>query len=49
MMRRYLKNAAEKFKDKKPLIHAIDNSNIDILAPVIKESGCPVVVRGKRL
>ncbi len=41
-----LKTAAEKYKDKKPLIHAINNSNIDILAPVIKETGCPVAVRG---
>ncbi len=41
-----LKTAAEKYKDKKPLIHAINSSNIDILAPVIKETGCPVVVRG---
>jgi acetyl-CoA decarbonylase/synthase, CODH/ACS complex subunit gamma len=41
-----LKTAAEKYKDKKPLIHAINNANIGILAPVIKETGCPVVVRG---
>jgi acetyl-CoA decarbonylase/synthase complex subunit gamma len=42
-----LKDAALKFKDKKPLIHCISSKNYDVLKDAIKESGCPVVVRGE--
>jgi len=41
-----LKNSAELFKEKKPLIHSINSSNIDVMIPVIKDTGCPVAVRG---
>ena len=42
-----LKSVAADYKDRRPLIHGINSANIDELAPVIKETGCPVVVRGK--
>ncbi|MBM3705269.1 MAG: acetyl-CoA decarbonylase/synthase complex subunit gamma, partial [Actinobacteria bacterium] len=42
-----LKNLAVQYRDKKPLIHAIDAGNIDRLKDTIKETGCPVVVKGK--
>jgi len=42
-----LKTVISQYKDKKPLIHAIDQSNIDSLTGVIKETGCPVAVKGK--
>ena len=37
-----LKEAAEKFKDSKPLLHAATAENIDDMAAVAKETGCPV-------
>ncbi len=40
-----LKEVAVLYKNIRPLIHAIDSKNIDALQGVIKESGCPVVVR----
>jgi len=42
-----LKNAAALYKDKKPLIHAVDSSNIDVMLPVLKETDCPAAIRGK--
>jgi len=42
-----LKAVASQYKDRKPIIHAIDNSNIDVMIGVIKETGCAVAVRGK--
>ncbi len=42
-----LKEAALKYKDKKPLIHCINLQNLEQLKDTIKETGCPVVVRGK--
>ncbi len=42
-----LKESAIKYKDKKPLIHSINLNNVDKLKEIIKETGCPVVVRGK--
>ena len=42
-----LKSVAADYKDRRPLIHGINSANIDELAPVIKETGCPVAVRGK--
>lgn len=42
-----LQAAATLYKDKKPLIHAIDKSNIDTMIGVIKETDCPVAVRGE--
>ncbi len=41
-----LKEVAVLYKNIRPLIHAIDSKNIDALQGVIKESGCPVVVKG---
>ena len=38
---------AQQYKSRKPLIHAIDMSNIDMMLQVIKETGCSVVVKGK--
>jgi acetyl-CoA decarbonylase/synthase complex subunit gamma len=42
-----LKAAAAMYKDRKPLIHAVDTLNLDSMLSVIKETGCPVAVRGK--
>jgi acetyl-CoA decarbonylase/synthase, CODH/ACS complex subunit gamma len=42
-----LKAAISQYKDRKPLIHAIDLSNIEDLLDPVKESGCPVAVRAK--
>lgn len=42
-----LKAVASQYKDRKPIIHAIDNSNIDAMIGPVKETGCAVVVRGK--
>jgi len=41
-----LKEAADKFKDLKPLIHAATTDNIDDMAGVARETGCPIAVRG---
>jgi len=41
-----LKEAADKFKDLKPLIHAATADNIDDMAGIVKETGCPIAVRG---
>ncbi|MFA5015858.1 MAG: acetyl-CoA decarbonylase/synthase complex subunit gamma, partial [Actinomycetota bacterium] len=38
---------AQHYKSRKPLIHAIDMSNIDMMLQVIKETGCAVSVKGK--
>jgi acetyl-CoA decarbonylase/synthase complex subunit gamma len=42
-----LKAAAESYKDMKPLIHAVDSSNIDKMLDVVSQTQCAVVVRGK--
>ncbi len=42
-----LKTVLSLYKDRKPLIHAIDSSNIDDLLNPVKESGCPVAVRAR--
>ena len=42
-----LKSAASQFKDKKPLLHAADISNVDKFVSISKETGCPIVVRGE--
>jgi len=42
-----LKSAAGKFKENKPLIHAATADNIDFFIALGKETGCPIVVRGK--
>jgi len=41
-----LKEAADKFKDLKPLIHAATTDNIDDMAGIARETGCPIAVRG---
>ena len=41
-----LKEAAERFKDLKPLIHAATVDNIGDMANIIKETGCPIAVKG---
>ncbi len=41
-----LKKSAEIFASQKPLIHSINTSNIDDMVSIIKETGCPVAVRG---
>jgi len=41
-----LKEAAERFKDLKPLIHAATVDNIGDMANIAKETGCPIAVRG---
>ena len=42
-----LKAAAESYKDRNPLIHAVDSANIDMMLDVINQTRCAVVVRGK--
>jgi acetyl-CoA decarbonylase/synthase complex subunit gamma len=42
-----LKSAAGKLKENKPLIHAATADNIDFFIALGKETGCPIVVRGK--
>ncbi len=42
-----LKEAAETYKDLKPLIYALDSANLDDMMGVLKETGCPAAVRGK--
>ena len=42
-----LKEAAEKLKDKKPLIHGADKDNIDEMIAVGKDTGCPIVIKGE--
>jgi acetyl-CoA decarbonylase/synthase complex subunit gamma len=42
-----LKEAAEKFKDSKPLLHAATAENIDDMAAAATETGCPVAVRSE--
>jgi acetyl-CoA decarbonylase/synthase complex subunit gamma len=42
-----LKTAAEKFKDNKPLIHAATSDKADIFIEIGKNTGCPIVVKGK--
>jgi len=44
-----LKEAAEKFKDKKPLIHGANKDNIDDILAIGKDIGCPIVVRGSSI
>ncbi|HAJ95321.1 MAG TPA: acetyl-CoA decarbonylase/synthase complex subunit gamma, partial [Actinobacteria bacterium] len=39
-----LKEAANKFKDLKPLIHAATADNIDDMAGIAREAGCPIAV-----
>ncbi len=42
-----LEAAASQFKDKKPILHAADISNVDKFVSISKETGCPIVVRGE--
>lgn len=42
-----LKEAADKLKDKKPLLHCANTKNVDDMIKIASETGCPVVVRGK--
>ncbi len=42
-----LKSAAEAYKEKKPLLHAATADSIDFFVNVGKETGCPIVVRGR--
>ena len=44
-----LKEAAEKFKDKKPLIHGANKDNIDDMLAIGKETGCPIVIKGSSI
>jgi len=44
-----LKEAAEKFKDKKPLIHGASKDNIDDMISIGKDTGCPIVVKGSSI
>ena len=44
-----LKEAAEKFKDSKPLLHAVTSDNIDQMIAIAKETGCPVAVRNESI
>ena len=39
--------AAGQFKDKKPLIHAANTSNVDKFISINKETECPIAVKGK--
>ncbi|MCJ7666634.1 MAG: acetyl-CoA decarbonylase/synthase complex subunit gamma, partial [Actinobacteria bacterium] len=41
-----LKEAAEKFKDKKPLLHGATKDNIDDMISIGKDTGCPIVIIG---
>ena len=41
-----LKEAAEKFKDKKPLLHGATKDNIDEMISIGKATGCPIVITG---
>ncbi|TET51559.1 MAG: acetyl-CoA decarbonylase/synthase complex subunit gamma [Actinomycetota bacterium] len=41
-----LKEAAEKFKDKKPLLHGATKDNIDDMIAIGKDTGCPIVIKG---
>ncbi len=40
-----LKAAVEKIKEKKPLIYAATAENVSEVAPIAKESGCPLAVK----
>ncbi|MDD5601039.1 MAG: acetyl-CoA decarbonylase/synthase complex subunit gamma, partial [Actinomycetota bacterium] len=42
-----LKNAAETFRERKPLIHAASSDSVDLFIEIGKETGCPIAVRGK--
>lgn len=42
-----LKEAANKFKDLKPLIHAATADNIDDMAGIAREAGCPIAVKAE--
>jgi acetyl-CoA decarbonylase/synthase, CODH/ACS complex subunit gamma len=42
-----LKCAAETFKERKPLIHAVTASNVDSFISIAKDTGCTVAVRGE--
>lgn len=42
-----LKSAADMFKENKPIIHAATAENIDLFISIGKDTGCPIVVRGK--
>ena len=44
-----LKAALEKVKEKKPLIYAADKDNFQQIAPLAKESGCPLAVKAEGL
>lgn len=42
-----LRSVADRFKDKKPLLHAADTTSVDEFINIGKNTGCPIVVRGK--
>ena len=42
-----LKNVAETFRERKPLIHAASSDSVDLFIEIGKETGCPIAVRGK--
>jgi len=42
-----LKEAADKFKGAKPLLHAVTADNVEDMANIAKETGCPVAVRAE--
>ncbi|MBN2072551.1 MAG: acetyl-CoA decarbonylase/synthase complex subunit gamma [Actinobacteria bacterium] len=44
-----LKEAAEKFKDRRPLIHAAKKDNIEVFEGINRDTGCPIVVRGETI
>jgi acetyl-CoA decarbonylase/synthase, CODH/ACS complex subunit gamma len=44
-----LKEAAEKFKDKKPLLHGASKDNIDDMIAIGKDTGCPIVVKSSSI
>lgn len=44
-----LKEAAEKFKDKKPLLHAVKKDNITVFESISRDTGCPLAVRGETI
>jgi acetyl-CoA decarbonylase/synthase, CODH/ACS complex subunit gamma len=44
-----LKEAAGKFKDSKPLLHAATAENIDEMVSAAKETGCPIAVRSETI
>lgn len=44
-----LKEAAEKYKDKRPMLYAATMANVDVVAEIAKATNLPVVARGNGL